>query len=219
MGYGLLCGLWVWRRRTHRPPCCFPMSNPSASPWTAWPDGSGRWDNWMAVQRLPRDVVRSSSGFNNSLKRRTGIEWKNNLYRKANGAFYVLLRLKQLGQWKLPIVFPLPGMLCLWPLSSQCASYVLNVSAARQTLAYTTSFPTEVIRGHWDEASVSTIVCSCTSWLRTPALHHGVPHLDHFCFTSPQPVRPKEASDSVSTIRDVMPLTVELAVRFLRTQC
>jgi len=41
-----------------------------------------------------------------------------------------------------------------------------------------------------------------------------------FCFTSPQPVRTKEASDSVSTIRDVMPLTVELAVRFsLRTQC
>jgi len=42
----------------------------------------------------------------------------------------------------------------------------------------------------------------------------------------PQPVRPKEAPDSVSTIRDVMPVTVELAVtcdrwvRFsLRTQC
>jgi len=46
------------------------------------------------------------------------------------------------------------------------------------------------------------------------------PHLHHFCFTSPQPVRPKEASSSVSTIRDVMPLTVELAVRFsLHTQC
>jgi len=31
---------------------------------------------------------------------------------------------------------------------------------------------------------------------------------------------PKEASDIVSTIKDVMPLTVELAVRFsLRTQC
>jgi len=41
-----------------------------------------------------------------------------------------------------------------------------------------------------------------------------------FCFTSPQPVRPKDASDSVSTIRVVMPLTVELTVRFsLRTQC
>ena len=75
------------------------------------------------------------------------------------------------------------------------------------TGAYITPFPTEVICAQWDEASVSKIVCSCTSWLRTPALHH-------FCFTSPQPVRPKEASDSVSTIRDVMPLTVELAVRF-----
>jgi len=41
-----------------------------------------------------------------------------------------------------------------------------------------------------------------------------------FCFTSPQPVRPKEASDSVSTIRDVTRLTDELAVCFsLRTQC
>jgi len=41
-----------------------------------------------------------------------------------------------------------------------------------------------------------------------------------FCFTSPHTVRPREASDSVSTIRDVMPLTVELAVRFsFRTQC
>jgi len=39
-------------------------------------------------------------------------------------------------------------------------------------------------------------------------------------FTLPQPVRPKEAPDSVSTIRDVVPVTVELAVRFsLRTQC
>jgi len=45
------------------------------------------------------------------------------------------------------------------------------------------------------------------------------PHLHHFCFTLPQSVRPKEASDSVSTISDVMSFTVELAVRFLRTQC
>jgi len=44
------------------------------------------------------------------------------------------------------------------------------------------------------------------------------PHLHHFCFTSSQPATPKEASDSISTIRDVMPLTVEHAVRFLRTQ-
>ena len=51
-------------------PCCPPMSKPWASPWTAWPDGSGRWDNWMAAQHLPQDLVRPSSGFNNSLKRR-----------------------------------------------------------------------------------------------------------------------------------------------------
>jgi len=38
------------------------------------------------------------------------------------------------------------------------------------------------------------------------------PHLHHFGFSSPQLVRPKEASDGVSTIRDVMSLTIELAV-------
>ena len=60
MEYGLLCGLWVWRR-TNRRPCCPPVSNPSTFPWTAWPDGSGRWDNRMAVQHLPQDLVRPSS--------------------------------------------------------------------------------------------------------------------------------------------------------------
>jgi len=37
-----LCSLWVWRRRTNCRPCRPPMSNPSTSPWTAWPDSSGR---------------------------------------------------------------------------------------------------------------------------------------------------------------------------------
>ena len=68
IGYGLLCGLWVWSRITNCQPCCPPMSNPSTSPWTAWPDGSGRWDSWMAAQHLPRDLARPSSVFNNSLK-------------------------------------------------------------------------------------------------------------------------------------------------------
>ena len=71
MGYGLLCGLWVRRRRTNRQPCCPPVSNPSPTPWTAWPDGSGRWDNRMAAQHLPRDLARPSSRLNNSLKRRS----------------------------------------------------------------------------------------------------------------------------------------------------
>jgi len=62
MGYALFCGLWVWRRRTNRRPCCLPMSNPSTSSWTARPDGSGRWDNQMTAQHLPRDLVRPSSG-------------------------------------------------------------------------------------------------------------------------------------------------------------
>ena len=55
-GYGLLCGLWVWRRRTNRRPCCPPMSNPSNSPWTAWPYGCGWWDKRMAAQHLPREL-------------------------------------------------------------------------------------------------------------------------------------------------------------------
>ena len=49
------------------------LSNPSTSPWTARPDGSGRWDNRMAAQHLTRDLVRPSSGFNNSTKRRRTI--------------------------------------------------------------------------------------------------------------------------------------------------
>jgi len=62
MGYVLFCGLLVELRRINRRPCCPPMSNPSTSSWTAWPGGSGRWDNWMAAQHLPRDLVRPSSG-------------------------------------------------------------------------------------------------------------------------------------------------------------
>ena len=58
----LLFGLWVWRTRTNHGPCCPPMSHPSTSSWTARPDGSGRWDNRMAAQHLPRDLVQPSSG-------------------------------------------------------------------------------------------------------------------------------------------------------------
>jgi len=73
MGYVLLCDLWVLRRRTNRRPCCPPKSNPSTSSCTAMPDGSGQWDNQMAVQHLPRDLVRPSSVYNNWLKRRRGL--------------------------------------------------------------------------------------------------------------------------------------------------
>jgi len=52
MGYSLLCGLWVWRRRTNRRPCP-PMSNPLTSSWTTRPDGSGWWDNRMAARHCP----------------------------------------------------------------------------------------------------------------------------------------------------------------------
>ena len=70
MGYVFLCGLWVRRRGTNRRLCCPSMSNPSTSPRTSWPDSAGRRDNWIAAQHLPRDLVRPSSGFNNSLKRK-----------------------------------------------------------------------------------------------------------------------------------------------------
>ena len=79
MGYDLLCGLWVWRRRASRRPCCPLMSYPSTSPRTAWPDGAGRCDNWMAAQHLFRDLVRPSSGFNNSLKRMKNI-WNSKIF-------------------------------------------------------------------------------------------------------------------------------------------
>jgi len=45
-------------------------SNPLIFPWTAWPNGSGRWDNLLAAQHLPRDLVRPSSGLKIWLKRR-----------------------------------------------------------------------------------------------------------------------------------------------------
>ena len=57
-------------QKNNRRPCCPPMYHPSTYPWTAWPDGAERWDNWMAAQHLPRDLVRPSSGFNNSFKRK-----------------------------------------------------------------------------------------------------------------------------------------------------
>ena len=60
--YGPFCGLWVWRRRTNRGPCCPSTSNLSTSSWTARPDGSWRWDSQIAAQHLPRELVRPSSG-------------------------------------------------------------------------------------------------------------------------------------------------------------
>jgi len=56
--------------QNNRRPCCSPMSYPSTSPRTAWPDGAERWDNWMAAQHLPRDLVRPNCSFNNSFKRK-----------------------------------------------------------------------------------------------------------------------------------------------------
>jgi len=60
-------GVWppirtVWRRRVNRRRCSPLISNPSTSSWLARCDGSGRWDNRMAAQHLPRDLARPSSG-------------------------------------------------------------------------------------------------------------------------------------------------------------
>jgi len=68
MGYGLLCCLWAWRIRTNSRPCCPPMSNPTTSSWIAWPDCSNRWDNRIAPQHLPFDLVWPSSGLKKWLK-------------------------------------------------------------------------------------------------------------------------------------------------------
>ena len=53
-GICLLCGLWVWRRKTNRLPCCSPMSNPSTSSWTARSGGSGRWESNGCSTSAPR---------------------------------------------------------------------------------------------------------------------------------------------------------------------
>jgi len=49
MGYSLLCGLWVWRRRTNRRPCCPRMSNLSTSSWTARSFPSMKIVYWVNV--------------------------------------------------------------------------------------------------------------------------------------------------------------------------
>jgi len=43
-------------RRTNCGPCCPPMSNPSTSPQTTWPDGFRRWNNRMATRHLSRHL-------------------------------------------------------------------------------------------------------------------------------------------------------------------
>jgi len=58
MGYGLLCGFWVLRRRTNRGICCPPLSTPSTFPWTARSDGCGWWNNRLATQHLSLHLVR-----------------------------------------------------------------------------------------------------------------------------------------------------------------
>jgi len=77
MRYGLLCGLWVWRRRTNSQPCCPRMPNPSTSPWIARPDSSRWWDNWMAARHLSQDLVRPSTGLNIKLKRQRISSYSN----------------------------------------------------------------------------------------------------------------------------------------------
>jgi len=60
-GACLLCGLWVWRRRTNRRPCCPPMSNPSTSSWSARRAGlrGGNGGNCPGtpLQGGPRDEI------------------------------------------------------------------------------------------------------------------------------------------------------------------
>ena len=77
------------------------------------------------------------------------------------------------------------------------------------------------IQNRTTDHTIHTVGQGCTTCGRTAACDLRLTFLLlYFCFTSPEPVRPKEAFDSVSTIRDVGPSTVELAVRFsLHTQC
>jgi len=109
-----------------------------------------------------------------------------------------------------PEVDVLSGFHCiedvmLWPgmrfsLRSQCK----RCSAGRlhNSLPYGSR---SAIRDQRDEAYVSKIVCYLHVMASNP--HPPLwraPHLHHFYFTSSQPIRPKEASDSDFTIEDVM---------------
>ena len=80
--HGPYCGLWVWRGRTDRLPCCPPLSNPLTSPWTAWPDGSGWRDNRMFAHTCPEIWYVLS------------VDWKNCSYAKTRfgneGSFLVM---------------------------------------------------------------------------------------------------------------------------------
>jgi len=140
--------------------------------------------------------------------------WRNDLY----WTIPILLCLNPLGQRKLPIVISLSRMLCFGRVcASACA---LNVSIALQG-AYITPFRTEVvqaIRVQRDEAYVLKIVCYLHVMASNPhPPPWRAPHLHHFYFTSPQHIRPKEASDSDFTIEDVM---LWPGMRFcLRSQC
>ena len=60
-------GVWLPLRHVsvaqkNKPSTMSSNVQPSTSSWTAWPDGSRRWDNRMSAQHLPRDLVRPSSG-------------------------------------------------------------------------------------------------------------------------------------------------------------
>jgi len=99
------------------------------------------------------------------------ISWYK-LMRRATS--FVLLRLKLLGQRKLPIVFLYQGCYAFdrWARSALLIAHSMTALLDRRlhnSLSYGGFW--------WDEASVSKIVCSCTSWLRTPTLHHGVPRI------------------------------------------
>jgi len=84
-GYGLLCGLWVWRRRTNRRPCPL-MSSPRTTSWTARPDGSGRWDNRIAAPRSSAatqwfEELAQKMKNNMFINLKQNIKWNNNVFK------------------------------------------------------------------------------------------------------------------------------------------
>jgi len=76
-------------------PCCPRMSNPSTSPWTARRDSSGWWDNWMAVQHLPWDLVRPRSGLKELAQtmKKAILTWRM----IENWFWYVVFQILQIG--------------------------------------------------------------------------------------------------------------------------
>ena len=93
--------------------------NPSTSPWTAWPDGSGWWDSWTPAQLLPQDFCGQA------------VDWKNWLKRPQRGCLVPLHADVLCSEWRTKCV-KWNGKLC-WYQSACCELIRSNTSRGSGT--------------------------------------------------------------------------------------